>query len=170
MTKHFLLLAMLLLISAAFSQTRPADLPYEVAPWPMGDTLKLPQYPELPTRAGVSGSVDIVILVKTDGTARLVDVLIEKPSDLGFRQEVERVVADWGFLPATKNGTPVDAYTYLRFEFKYAKSPMNSQELAIMAGPRQALLTRRAHHPLAMFVPLAVIYVPPKVKIDVSRP
>jgi outer membrane biosynthesis protein TonB len=49
---------------SAWAQDVP-DLPYDVAPWPVGDSLKMPDYPQMAKIAGVPGKVEVILLVNS---------------------------------------------------------------------------------------------------------
>ncbi|MBK8130044.1 MAG: energy transducer TonB [bacterium] len=41
-----------------------------------------------------------------------------KPPDLGFEQEVEKVLPKWKFTPAIQQGNPVGVWIAIPFNFK----------------------------------------------------
>ncbi|QQP97898.1 energy transducer TonB [Lysobacter enzymogenes] len=77
-----------------------------------------PSYPPEAVRAGITGTVELEILVGVDG--KPIDVLIVRSS--GHRaldQAARRVVLQrWTFEPATDNGQPVQARGRVPIEFK----------------------------------------------------
>ena len=76
-----------------------------------------PRYPRLSLRAGDEGRVLLRVLV--DASGRPVEVTVERSSghrDLD-RAAREKVLADWRFHPAQRDGVPVSAYALVPIDF-----------------------------------------------------
>lgn len=75
-----------------------------------GDIIPLqriaPQYPREAARAGITGFVELEVLVNADGTVRSAKVLNAKPKGL-FDAAAVAAVMRWKFKPKVVNGAPV---------------------------------------------------------------
>ena len=65
-----------------------------------------PDYPERARRQGLSGSVELRLMVGVDGAVREVEVLSAQPPGV-FDQAAVAAVRQWRFQPATYEGRPV---------------------------------------------------------------
>lgn len=77
-----------------------------------------PTYPAEAMRAGLSGTVELEILVGTDG--RALDVRIVRSSGHRVLDQAARrtVLSKWTFVPAMRDGRAVEALGWLPIEFK----------------------------------------------------
>lgn len=103
--------------AAGFSDETPFFTPFEEPPHAL-DINPQPSYPELAQKAGVEGKVWIWVHVGADGNVlgwQLTDV---QPPNLGFEEEVARVIPRWKFTPAIQQGNPVAVWVVLPFKFK----------------------------------------------------
>lgn len=95
-------------------------VPFEVAPQPLPDFYKQPAYPKMAMQAGVKGKVIVQIYVDKTGHVKKHEILSAKPDNLGFQQEVEKVIGDWRFTPAIQNGKPVGVWIQLPINFTFS--------------------------------------------------
>ncbi len=65
---------------------------------------------------GAEGTVGLRALVQIDGTAANVEVTASSGSSALDRAAVE-AVRRWRFVPATRDGAPIDAYVTLRIRY-----------------------------------------------------
>jgi hypothetical protein len=132
MIKYLIIIATLLLLAASgFSQTPPADLPYDVAPWPKGDSLLMPSFTEIGSLVGVQPEVSVMMRIDKRGNIAEYNVSLGV-SDTSrimrvFKAElfgkVEHAIKSWRFLPAIKKSKPVASWQNLVFTFKYLRWP-----------------------------------------------
>ena len=80
-----------------------------------------PVYTEVARKARISGIVIVEALVDKNGTVRDVNVL--KPLAFGLDQAAIDAVKQWKFMPALKNGEPVDVAFNLTVNFKLPPNP-----------------------------------------------
>jgi protein TonB len=85
-----------------------------------GDIIPLqripPQYPRDAARNGITGWVQLEVLVNADGTVRSARVLESNPRGL-FEAAAVQAVLRWKFKPKVVNGTPVQQKGAQRIEF-----------------------------------------------------
>jgi len=85
-----------------------------------GDIIPLqripPQYPRDAARNGITGWVQLEVLVNADGTVRSARVLEAKPKGL-FEAAAVAAVLRWKFKPKVVNGQPVQQRGAQRIEF-----------------------------------------------------
>jgi len=85
-----------------------------------GDIIPLqripPQYPRDAARNGITGWVQLEVLVNPDGTVRSARVLDAKPKGL-FEAAAVQAVLRWKFKPKVVNGQPVEQKGAQRIEF-----------------------------------------------------
>lgn len=85
-----------------------------------GDIIPLqripPQYPRDAARNGITGWVQLEVLVNADGTVRSARVLEAKPKGL-FEAAAVQAVMRWKFKPKVVNGQPVQQKGAQRIEF-----------------------------------------------------
>jgi protein TonB len=96
-------------------------VPFEVPPQPLPDFSPQPEFPELAKTAGVTGKVTIQVYVDKRGEVKKWKVVKEEPKDLGFGEEVEKIITKWKFTPAIQQGNPVGVWVAVPFTFKYKK-------------------------------------------------
>lgn len=89
-----------------------------------GDIIPLqrmaPQYPRDASRAGITGWVQLEVLVNADGSVRSAKVLDAKPKGL-FEAPAVAAVLKWKFKPKVVNGTPVAQRGSQKIEFNISK-------------------------------------------------
>ena len=85
-----------------------------------GDIIPLqripPQYPRDAARNGITGWVQLEVLVNPDGTVRSAKVLDAKPKGL-FEAAAVQAVLRWKFKPKVVNGQPVEQKGAQKIEF-----------------------------------------------------
>jgi periplasmic protein TonB len=85
-----------------------------------GDIIPLqripPQYPRDAARSGITGWVQLEVLVNPDGTVRSARVLDAKPKGL-FEAAAVQAVLRWKFKPKVVNGQPVQQKGAQKIEF-----------------------------------------------------
>jgi protein TonB len=85
-----------------------------------GDLMPLqrinPQYPRDAARAGVTGWVQLELLVNADGTVRSAKVIDAKPRGM-FEAAAVQAVMRWKFKPKIENGKPVEQRGAQKIEF-----------------------------------------------------
>jgi protein TonB len=96
-------------------------VPFEVAPTPLPDFSPQPAFPEMAKLAGVQGKVVIQIYVDKKGFVKKWKIASEKPADLGFGDEVIKIIPKWQFTPAIQQGNPVGVWIAIPFNFQYKK-------------------------------------------------
>ncbi len=96
-------------------------IPFEVAPQPLPDFSPKPDMPEMAKMAGVQGKVIVQVYVDKKGEVRKWKIVKEEPKDLGFGEEVEKIIPKWKFTPAIQQGNPVGVWIAIPFNFKYKK-------------------------------------------------
>ena len=85
-----------------------------------GDLLPLqripPQYPRDAARGGVTGWVQLEVLVNADGSVRSAKVLDAKPKGI-FEASAVQAVMRWKFKPKIKDGKPIEQKGSQKIEF-----------------------------------------------------
>jgi periplasmic protein TonB len=85
-----------------------------------GDLLPLqripPQYPRDAARAGITGWVQLEVLVNADGSVRGAKVLDAKPKGI-FEASAVQAVMRWKFKPKIKDGKPIEQKGSQKIEF-----------------------------------------------------
>jgi protein TonB len=85
-----------------------------------GDLLPLqripPQYPRDAARGGVTGWVQLEVLVNADGSVRSAKVMDAKPRGI-FEASAVQAVMRWKFKPKIQNGKPVEQKGAQKIEF-----------------------------------------------------
>jgi protein TonB len=85
-----------------------------------GDIIPLqripPQYPRDAARSGITGWVQLEVMVNADGSVRSARVLESKPKGL-FEAAAVQAVLRWKFKPKVVNGQPVQQKGSQRIEF-----------------------------------------------------
>lgn len=88
-----------------------------------GDIIPLqripPQYPRDAARNGITGWVQLEVLVNPDGSVRTARVLDSKPRGL-FEAAAVQAVLRWKFKPKVVNGLPVEQKGAQKIEFNLA--------------------------------------------------
>lgn len=76
-----------------------------------------PEYPELPQRAGVEGTVAVYVMVGTDG--RVMRTELDEKQQVPMLNEAALAAArEWVFAPGLANGHPVVCWTRIPFRFR----------------------------------------------------
>ena len=93
-------------------------VPTEVLPEPVKKVT--PGFPRLARLAGVTGAVQLRVLVDKEGKVK--EVLVSKNSgtNVGFEEEAVEAVKQWVFSPAIQNGRPIMVWAtiVMKFELK----------------------------------------------------
>jgi protein TonB len=93
--------------------------PFEVAPQPLPASSPQPEFPDLAKTAGVTGKVIVQVYVDKHGDVKKWKIVKEVPENLGFGDEVQKVIPKWKFTPAIQQGNPVGVWVAVPFNFKY---------------------------------------------------
>jgi periplasmic protein TonB len=80
-----------------------------------------PEFPELAKMAGVTGKVVAWVYVNKKGEVKDYKIISAKPPNLGFEEEVAKVVMKWKFSPAIQSGNPVGLWISYPFIFSIQK-------------------------------------------------
>ncbi len=75
-----------------------------------------PQYPEIPLRAGIEGTVWLRVWVTKEGKTKKAEV-VKTDSEL-FNQAAVEAAMKWVFTPAVMNNGPVAVWVTIPFKFK----------------------------------------------------
>jgi TonB family protein len=76
-----------------------------------------PEYPELPQRAGVEGTVGVYVMVGKDG--RVIQAELDEKQQVPMLNEAALAAArQWVFTPGLANGHPVVCWTRIPFRFR----------------------------------------------------
>jgi TonB family protein len=110
--------------SSSFPPTPPApevvhQVPYEALPAdaeaPVLVTRVDPRYPEFARKAGLSGNVQLRLLVDVDGRISRVEVVSGAPG--GMTEAATEAVRRWVYEPARMGGKPVAVWKVVRVHF-----------------------------------------------------
>jgi protein TonB len=99
------------------------DGPYEpgtaglIPPSLIPGSRALPKYPELARRAGLQGTVILLVVIEKDGTVGTVEVVKSPDQRWGFDLTAIDAVKQWRYQPALMNGRPVAASISVMVEF-----------------------------------------------------
>jgi TonB family protein len=75
-----------------------------------------PEYPRAARRRNITGSVDVVFTVTTDGKVRSAEILRAEPEET-FDDAALDAVTQWRFEPYIENGAAVEKRTAVRLAF-----------------------------------------------------
>jgi TonB family protein len=75
-------------------------------------------YPEVPTTVSLTGAVELAVEVDAAGNLKSMQVVSEEPPFLGFGQAALSDFNDAKFIPAFRNGKPVDSKVTLHIYYK----------------------------------------------------
>ena len=75
-----------------------------------------PRYPRSAERRNISGWVDVVFTVRTDGSVTDVEIVGSEPGDT-FVESATRAVEKWEFEPVVEDGQVVDKRAGVRMMF-----------------------------------------------------
>jgi protein TonB len=84
-------------------------------------TRALPGYPDLARRAGLQGTVILLIVVEADGNVGEIEVVKSPDQRWGFDLAAINAVKRWRYRPARMNDRPVAAYIQVMVEFSLAR-------------------------------------------------
>ena len=99
--------------TTAFASTEPEMVPVSRL---SRTNYVAPKYPRAAHRRNVTGSVDVMFTVTTDGRIRDMSVLESEPGET-FDQAAMDAVGDWRFEPVVENGVAVEKRTAVRLAF-----------------------------------------------------
>lgn len=91
--------------------------PIEIDPKPI--LTPRPEYPSLPLRAGLEGTVFLKVLVTKEGKIKKA-ILIKTDNEI-FTQAAIDAAMKWVFTPAIMNGRPVPVWVAIPFRFRLAR-------------------------------------------------
>jgi len=100
-----------------FDQLTPGLVPPSLVP----GTRALPEYPDLARRAGVQGTVILLVVVEADGSIGTIEVVRSPDQRFGFDLAAINAVKRWRYRPAMMNERPVAAYIQVMVEFSLAR-------------------------------------------------
>jgi len=92
-------------------------VPVEYAPQPLDNFSPLPAYPKLAETSGVKGRVVVLCFVDKTGSVKKYQFKSVEPPNLGFAEEVEKIIMTWKFTPAIQNGKPIGVWVEIPFNF-----------------------------------------------------
>ena len=105
-----------------------------------GDLLPLqripPQYPRDAARSGITGWVQLEVLVNADGTVRSAKVMDAKPRGI-FEAAAVQAVMRWKFKPKIKDGKPVEQKGAQKIEFNLNQKAAAASVPATARGGRE---------------------------------
>ena len=81
----------------------------------------LPQYPDLARRAGLQGTVILLVVVEADGSIGEIEVIRSPDQRWGFDLAAIDAVKEWRYEPALMNAQPVAAYIQVMVEFALSR-------------------------------------------------
>jgi len=81
----------------------------------------LPKYPDLPRKAGLEGTVILLIVVEKDGTVGQIEVVRSPDQRWGFDLAAIDAVKQWRYQPALLDGRPVAAYINVMVEYSLSR-------------------------------------------------
>lgn len=76
-----------------------------------------PVYPERAKKAGIAGTVKVLLVIDVHGNVSSVDVLSVNPPGYGFEVEAVKAVREWKFEPAKLGSYPVAQKATKEFNF-----------------------------------------------------
>lgn len=81
----------------------------------------LPLYPDLARRAGLQGTVILLVVVEADGSVGEIEVIRSPDQRWGFDLAAIGAVKEWRYEPALMNDKPVAAYIQVMVEFALSR-------------------------------------------------
>ena len=103
------------------------DGPYDswaaglVPPRIIPSTRALPQYPGVARRAGLQGTVILLVVVEADGSVGRIEVIRSPDQRWGFDLAAIGAVKEWRYRPALMNDRPVASYIQVMVEFSLSR-------------------------------------------------
>jgi TonB family protein len=91
-------------------------IPHEIEPIPL-DINPQPGYPPLALTTGMTGKVTVKVYVDKTGMVKQWKIVKATPADLGFDDEVLKVIPRWKFTPAVQSGKAVGVWVAIPFKF-----------------------------------------------------
>ena len=166
MNKHLLIF---ILFATCFAWAQDAlDLPYDVAPWPIGDSLKMPAFPELGLLAGIDGFVDVILRIDENGKLQI-EQKAEYPEGLGFYDSVAVRLKEWQFQPARFRDKPVESRISMHFQFMQMRedsaSLLRMPIPGLQARPKAWVVPGRQKTDLQVFQPPVILYKKQLIKV-----
>lgn len=128
----FLPLALVLLVVSPLAAS-PADRATVQPAQPV--TTVAPKYPYLERRAEAAAEVTVVFTVDAAGKVGRADVVLTSNSD--FNKATLAAIKQWTFVPARKDGKPVEARLQQTFVFSVHEQPAADRK-GIVAAKRSA--------------------------------
>ncbi|HKB08118.1 MAG TPA: energy transducer TonB [Candidatus Polarisedimenticolia bacterium] len=92
-----------------------------IAPVLVPGTRAQPEYPDLARRAGLQGTVILLVVVEADGSIGKIEVIRSPDQRWGFDLSAINAVKRWRYQPALMNERPVAAYIQVMVEFSLAR-------------------------------------------------
>lgn len=104
-------------------QDEPLDAttPGLVPPSLIPGSRALPEYPDIGRRAGLQGTVILLVVVEADGRIGTIEVIRSPDQRWGFDLAAINAVKRWRYRPALMNERPVAAYIQVMVEFSLAR-------------------------------------------------
>jgi protein TonB len=84
-------------------------------------TRAFPRYPELARKAGVQGTVILLIVIDRDGRVGEIEVLRAPDPRFGFDLAAVEAVKQWRYRPALLGGRPVAVQASVTIEFTLSR-------------------------------------------------
>jgi len=100
-----------------FGPSTPGLVPPRIIP----SSRALPQYPPAARRAGLLGTVILMVVVEADGSVGQIEVLRSPDQRWGFDLSAIDAVKQWRYEPALMNGRAVAAYITVMVEFTLSR-------------------------------------------------
>ncbi len=97
------------------------DYPRLKGPVLIESSRALPKYPDFARRAGVQGTVILMIVIRADGTVGEVEVIRSPDQRYGFDLAALEAVKQWRYRPALLEGRPVSVYAQVMVEFTLSR-------------------------------------------------
>jgi len=101
----------------AFDEQDPRITPPMIIP----SSRRLPRYPDMARRAGVEGTVVLLIGIESDGRVGAVEVLRSPDPRYGFDISAIEAVKQWRYWPALLGGRPVAVQASVMVEFTISR-------------------------------------------------
>ena len=122
-------------IRVSASANAPSNLPAFIAPI-VDQYTSPPLYSDEARSLGIEGTVVLEVTVGVDGKPR--DLQVAHGLGFGLDQNALVAVRDWHFVPARRNGRPVDSSTEINVEFNLKTAELNesiANDMATRIGP-----------------------------------
>jgi protein TonB len=93
----------------------------DITPPVQRPTRAYPRYPELARKAGVQGTVVLLIVIDQDGRVGEIEVLRSPDPRFGFDLAAIEAVKQWRYQPALLAGRPVAVQASVTIEFTISR-------------------------------------------------